>query len=213
MLIVNHRTNTIKILKETPQRFGCEIDIRNHGVDLIVIHDPFIQEGPKLEEFLEEYKHQFLIINVKEEGLGNRIFQLLQVYNINEYFILDETVPFIFKHARAGQSNFAFRVSEFENYKNALEIQKVLGQFDSSLNWIWADTFTGEVFSAEAVKEMQKANYRCCFVSPELHRLDDPESWRVLIESFYSTLKDRMIIPDMICTKEPLLWEKLYNEN
>ena len=42
MEIVIHRVNTIKELKKIPQNFGCEIDIRANGSDLVLNHEPFI---------------------------------------------------------------------------------------------------------------------------------------------------------------------------
>ena len=44
MIIVQHRRNTINLLKETPVKFGVEVDIRSYGDKLIIHHDPFINK-------------------------------------------------------------------------------------------------------------------------------------------------------------------------
>lgn len=212
MIIVSHRINTIEALLNTSKQFGCEIDVRNHGDELIVIHDPFVQEGLRLQEFLQYYRHKFLIVNVKEEGLGSRIRQLLDKSNIKKFFILDESVPFIIKHAKAGEPEFAIRVSEFESFQGAIKLQRMLKILGKSLSWVWVDTFTGEVLSKNATKQLQAAKLRCCFVSPELHKIESPKKWKTLIEDFSIILKENGIIPDMICTKEPEFWLSLYSK-
>ena len=44
MLIIQHRRNSIKLLKNTDIRFGVEIDIRSWKDKLIINHDPFKEE-------------------------------------------------------------------------------------------------------------------------------------------------------------------------
>ena len=68
MLIIHHRRNTVKLIKETPKEFGIEIDIRSDKNELIVHHDPYTN-GIQLKELLKYYNHKLLILNVKEEGL------------------------------------------------------------------------------------------------------------------------------------------------
>ena len=138
---------------------------------------------------------------------------MLKDFSIRNFFILDESVPFIVKHAKAGQSEFAFRVSEFENYRNAINLQRTLKKINASFAWVWVDTFTGEVLSADATRQLQAEQLRCCFVSPELHRIDSPEKWKSLIEDFFLGFKEKGISPNMICTKEPVFWQSLYSQN
>ena len=38
---IAHRINTIKQLKLLDNKYGIEIDIRDDGKDLIIVHDPF----------------------------------------------------------------------------------------------------------------------------------------------------------------------------
>lgn len=212
-IFVNHRINNVEDLLNTPSHFGCEIDIRNHGEYLIVTHDPFSQNGPRLEKFLELYRHRFLIVNVKEEGLGEKISHILRAFHIENYFILDESFPFIFKYAMNGHSEFACRVSEFENYNSAVELQKFLKQKNRCIDWVWLDNFTGKHLLKNEIRKLQRQQLQCCFVSPELHHLNQPNLWDGLIERFYEYLIGNMIVPDMICTKKPELWRELFDKS
>ena len=80
MEIILHRINKIKDLKTVNPLFGVEIDIRTYGKDLILSHDPF-KKGDKLEDYLGEYKHGTLILNIKESGIENNVLSLIQRYN------------------------------------------------------------------------------------------------------------------------------------
>ena len=68
MELIAHRVNKITKLKKLPLKYGAEIDIRDSGKELIVVHDPF-KKGEKLEKFLKNYKHKTLIANVKSERI------------------------------------------------------------------------------------------------------------------------------------------------
>ena len=85
MIFCCHRINTIKQLKKIPTNFGIEIDINTDSNKLVLKHDPF-GKGELLEKFLEFYRHKFLILNVKSEGLEKKIFQFLKKKKNNQLF-------------------------------------------------------------------------------------------------------------------------------
>ena len=51
MRIYEHRVNISDALKSVSTTHGVEIDIRTHGGNLILAHDPFV-EGELFEDFL-----------------------------------------------------------------------------------------------------------------------------------------------------------------
>ena len=63
MLFIAHRINTIEELKQIPEKYGIEIDIRDEKNDLILVHDPF-KTGEKLDDFLKYYNKSFIILKV-----------------------------------------------------------------------------------------------------------------------------------------------------
>ena len=79
--IIYHRVNTLKKLLSTPTSYGVEIDIRSYNEELIIHHDPFT-EGLLFKTWLENYNHKFLVVNIKEEGLEEQIFQCLPLFSI-----------------------------------------------------------------------------------------------------------------------------------
>ena len=87
MILISHRVNTTEKLRKVDFQFGVEIDIRSNNNQLILHHDPF-EKGELFKEWLENYNHKILILNVKEEGLENRILTLLREKKINNFFFL-----------------------------------------------------------------------------------------------------------------------------
>jgi hypothetical protein len=190
-----HRINTKKQLKDTPCEFGVEVDIRSHGNQLYLHHDPF-QNGENFEEWLKFYNHAILILNVKEEGLESRLISLMKKYGVDDYFFLDQSFPFLVKTAKKNEKRCAIRVSEFENIETAMSLA---GEID----WIWVDCFTRFPLTAKDAKKLQnKGNFKLCFVSPELQGRLDIEH----IKEFIQDIELLGIKGDAVCTKYPELW-------
>ena len=99
MEIILHRRNTIESLKNTPSNYGVEIDIRSYGDNLIISHDPF-EYGILFSNWIRNYNHGTLVINLKEDGLEKKILYFLEKYNINTYFFLDQSLPSIINNSR-----------------------------------------------------------------------------------------------------------------
>ncbi len=58
-IIIQHRANTSSELNRCSVNYGVEVDIRNHGNDLIVEHDPFISDRETLEHWLDDINTGF----------------------------------------------------------------------------------------------------------------------------------------------------------
>jgi len=210
MIIIDHRRNTLPQLQATPHQYGIEVDLRNHGQDIIVTHDPFVTEGVTFEVWLDQYKHHFLIANVKEEGMEERLLQLFKQRNIQDFFILDESFPFIRKWALQGLPNFALRVSEFEDYRTALHLADYLKTQGKRVDWIWVDSFTGAPLNPDTAATLRGAGYKLCYVSPELHHVPDPASWQSRVTDFIGKM-DKTHWPDMVCTKQTTQWQEAFD--
>ena len=163
MIVVSHRVNTREELRQTSGELGCEIDIRNHGKNLVVEHDPFLNGGLTLEKWLTEFDHRFLIVNVKEEGLEPEVFRILNEFDVENYFILDESIPYIMKYCKAGESRYALRVSELEDEDTAIAVYKNLVPQYVSPNWIWADCFSGQPITKTSYSKLVKCGFWSVF--------------------------------------------------
>jgi len=194
MKLISHRRNSLADLRGTPANYGIEVDIRSQGQELVIQHDPFTT-GERFEDWFRAYQHGTLILNVKEEGLEERLIQLMKSRGFEDYFFLDQSFPYIVKWARAGERRCAVRVSEFESVETAMSL---VGKVD----WVWVDCFTQFPLTDEAAQRLQLAGFKLCIVSPELHGRNAATE----IPAMIALLRQRNIAADAVCTKHPLLW-------
>ncbi|RDZ26740.1 phosphatidylinositol-specific phospholipase C/glycerophosphodiester phosphodiesterase family protein [Lysobacter silvisoli] len=194
MIIVRHRRNTREQLRETSTDYGIELDIRSRGDALIVHHDPFA-EGERLEDWLRDYRHRLLILNVKEEGLEDRLIALMRAYGIEDWFFLDQSFPFLVRTANRGEPRCAVRVSEFESIDTALALA-------GRVRWVWVDCFTRFPLDRDQADRLHAAGFRLCLVSPELQGRTAADS----IPALRAQLAREGIVADAVCTKETALW-------
>ena len=97
MEIIIHRINKIRQLKKIPNYFGVEIDIRSYGSKLVLNHDPH-KPGDELDNFLKNYKHGTLVLNIKEAGIEDNVIKKVKKAKIKSFFLLDVEFPYIFKN-------------------------------------------------------------------------------------------------------------------
>ncbi|SVC74012.1 uncharacterized protein METZ01_LOCUS326866, partial [marine metagenome] len=115
MEIIIHRVNTLQDLKTIPTEYGTEIDIRAFGSNLILNHEPF-QTGELFENFLDEYRHGTLILNIKEAGIEDEALRLVRKRSqIKKFFLLDVEFPYIYSASQKGERAIAVRFSEVES--------------------------------------------------------------------------------------------------
>ena len=81
MEVIIHRVNDLKRLGEVPKICGAEIDLRAYGSQIVLHHDPFI-EGILFTDFLENYNHGTLVLNVKESGIESEVLRLVKKYEV-----------------------------------------------------------------------------------------------------------------------------------
>lgn len=197
MLFIVHRINTRESLKSIPEKYGIEVDIRSHGDNLIVNHDPFVS-GEYFEDWITAYNHSMLILNVKEEGLETRLLNLMEKWGIEDFFFLDQSFPFLVKTSLAGERRCAARVSEYEPVDIALSLAP-------KIDWLWVDCFTKFPLSKHNAKRLKETSLKLCLVSPELQgRFGENE-----ILNTHALITKRGIQIDAVCTKLPEVWETM----
>ena len=192
MEIIAHRRNTIAELAATPHHFGVELDLRSQGDRIVIHHDPFAA-GEDFAAWLEHFDHGTLILNVKEEGLETRLLAMMAEHEIEDFFFLDQSFPFLVKTARTGEKRCAVRVSEFESIDTALTLA-------GKIDWVWVDCFTRLPIGTADAHKLSEAGFKLCLVSPELQGRDAESEIPAMRRA-----TQRMDIA-AVCTKRPELW-------
>ena len=156
--IIVHRVNTIKSLKSVDTDLGCEIDIRTDGSQLILNHDPF-KKGDNLIDYLDEYQHGTLVLNIKETGIENDVLDEVKKRKIKSYFLLDVEFPYIIRAFMRNENNIAIRFSEYETIENVIT-------FKNNLKWVWVDLVSKIPINDFNFKILNQFNL--CLVCPSL---------------------------------------------
>ena len=94
--IILHRINKVNELKKIDTNYGVEVDVRSFKDKLICCHDPFFK-GDNFDDWIKEFNHKFLILNIKEEGIEKNLIEIMKFYKITNFFLLDVTFLLIFK--------------------------------------------------------------------------------------------------------------------
>jgi hypothetical protein len=152
-----HRINEVSKLKSIPSEFGCEIDIRSNGSKLILNHNPYLS-GDNLIDFLDNYQHGTLVLNIKESGIENDILSLVRERKIESFFLLDVEFPYLYKSSRKGERSIAVRYSEDEPLD-------LVAKYSNKVDWVWIDTITKLPINKKVINTF--INMKTCLVCPE----------------------------------------------
>lgn len=157
-----------------PKDWGVELDIRADGNELILNHDPF-KGGERFVDYLAEYQHGLLVLNIKEAGIEEEVLRMVRVRGVREFFLLDVEFPYLYRAARRGERAIAVRYSEDESIETALK-------YKDKVDWVWIDTISRLPLSPEVVQQLH--GFKTCLVCPERWgRPQDIPSYRKQIAS------------------------------
>lgn len=195
-LYCKHRVNEPAILAELDSRYGVEIDLRSDGDRIILEHDPFTA-GPDFSEWLDSYRHAFIVLNIKEEGLEQRVIAELNARGIVDWAFLDQSFPFLVRLLRTDETRTMVRISEYESAETALALRP-------RPDWIWVDSFTGSWPSSSTISRLSRHGFKFMIVSPELQGRDLESELGLIRQAF----DDANVEIDGVCTKRPEVWEK-----
>jgi hypothetical protein len=194
MIIIKHRVNSISQIKKTPEKYGVEIDLRSDKKSIYLQHDPFMK-GVKFQKWIKYYKHNLLVLNVKEEGLENNIIKILKKNKIKNFFFHDQTFSSLLKNKK--KTKTSIRHSEFEEIKEKKYIFKYI-------KWLWIDHFTKFSLDTSFYNFLKRNKVKICIVSPELVNIKHTFK----IKNLINKIVKKKIKINAVCTKKPHLWEK-----
>jgi hypothetical protein len=157
MQIVAHRINTVERLRRLPTHWGVELDLRADGSELILNHDPF-KGGERFVDYLAEYRHGLLVLNIKEAGIEDEVLRLVRARGVTDCFLLDVEFPYLYRAARKGERAIAVRYSEDECIETVLK-------YKGRVDWVWIDTISKLPLDAKVVEQLR--GFKTCLVCPE----------------------------------------------
>ena len=162
ILKIAHRILDIEALNKIPLYWGIEFDVHAFGKSLVIAHEPF-KDGILFSDFISQTKGRFLAVNIKEEGIEEKVISELRNRNISNFFLFDVTTPQVFRLGGRYSKVLALRYSQLEK----IDLKKSR----KFARYLWIDTFNGQFWlNKKLIREIKNLKFNICFVSPELHR-------------------------------------------
>jgi hypothetical protein len=170
--------------------FGTETDFRDFNGQLVISHDVPTSEAMNASRFFEiynEYQRKLpLAINIKSDGLHHLLRELLDEYNIQNYFLFDMSVPDGLVYARQGGFQVFTRQSEYEKEPS----------FYEEAQGVWMDMFLSDWIKAQDVSAHLEKGKQVCIVSPDLHKRAHLQFWEKLSKMPITQSKHLMLCTD-----------------
>ncbi|WP_421856336.1 hypothetical protein [Marinomonas sp.] len=198
MIVLSHRgywqnntekNNACAFLRSFSLGFGTETDIRDYKGELVVSHDIANEDCISVRDFFEIY-NKFdntlpLALNIKADGLQLKLKELIEQYNITNYFVFDMSVPDALQYLKIRVNSFT-RESEYEKEPS----------FYSDACGVWLDEFDKHWINKNTIEKHIKNKKKICIVSPDLHKRKYKEEWL-----HYKNIEKELCINNlMICT-------------
>ena len=181
--------------------FGTETDIRDFNGVLVISHDIADENCSSVEDFFQIYNKYDnklpLALNIKADGLQLKLKELIEKYNITNYFVFDMSVPDGLQYIKYKLKVFT-RESEYEKEPS----------FYEESQGVWLDEFKEHWIDKRVIQKHIDNNKSLCIVSPDLHKRDYKKEWQ-----HYKEIEKELQINDlMICTDFPEIAKEFFNE-
>jgi len=155
--------------------FGTETDLRDRHGQIVISHDMADDSSMLLDELFSIFnrydKALPLALNIKADGLQQKLKAALQQFGIKNYFVFDMSVPDTIGYMDAG-IHFFSRQSEYEPQP----------AFYSQCKGIWLDSFKDIWYTNDLIRDHLDRGKQVAVVSPELHKRNHLSLWRQLKE-------------------------------
>ena len=149
---------------------GIEVDIRDFEGGIVISHDVPDHKSPKSKTLLDiylKYPTQPLIaFNVKSDGLQKHLYNLLEDFKLENYFIFDSSVPDAIQFLKLGITTLT-RQSEYETSPSFYDLA----------DGVWLDQFSSDWINEQTIKFHYNNGKKICIVSPELHAREYKLEW------------------------------------
>lgn len=148
--------------------FGVEIDLRDYVGNIVISHNMPIGNEITFKEVLEilDGRNLTLALNIKADGLADKIKDLLKKYSCTNYFTFDMSIP-----EMVYQQKIKLNV-----FTGLSDIVKTPILYEKSLG-IWLDSYNLDWFGEYEIKELL-CKKKVCVVSPDLHQREHISVWK-----------------------------------
>ena len=200
MIILSHRgywktekeKNSITAFERSfSMGFGTETDVRDYKSELVISHDIATENCitvDKLFQIYSSYKNPLpLALNIKADGLQEKLKELLIKYRIENYFLFDMSIP----------DGLIYLKQDFKMFSRQSEHEMLPALYDV-VEGVWLDEFHSHWINKDIIEKHLINNKKLCIVSPELHKRQYKSEWED-----YKYINNNFRESIMICTDYP----------
>lgn len=172
---LEERNTKLAIFRAFDHGYGIETDLRDYCGELVISHDVADETCPKVSDIFQYYKNHkvgtTLALNVKADGIQKMLKELLDEYDITNYFMFDMSAPEMVVYHK---QNFRF-------FTRQSEIEMVPIMYDKA-DGIWMDEWEKGWITADLIKKHLSNHLQMGIISPEVHGRDHIPLWNILKE-------------------------------
>ena len=169
---------------------GTETDLRDIKGKIVISHD--MPEGGEItfEEVLQimNGRNLPLALNIKADGMAEKIKELLAKYHHTNYFTFDMSIPDMVVQIKAGLKVFT-GLSDI--LPQPVMLEKSAG--------IWLDCFNSDWYDSKVIDSLIDKGKKVCLVSADLHKRPTEDQWST-IKNAKNFKSDSLLL----CTDKPL---------
>jgi len=151
--------------------FGTETDVRDVAGKLVISHDMPHGGEMTVDDLLTlmSSRNLPLAINIKADGLTDKLKAIFDQHNHTNWFVFDMAVPDMLAYLNTSVNTFT-RLSDVE--PSAAWLNESTG--------IWLDSFSTEWYDPTFISNLLLTGKTVCVVSSELHGRDQSKLWTML---------------------------------
>lgn len=200
-LKAEEKNNLIAFRRAFEAGYGIETDIRDFNGELVISHNIAYEKCPLLEEVFSLYKgyglSSKLALNIKADGLQDKLKELLNTYQIANYFLFDMSIPELVVN---NSKNLTFYTRESDIENEGVMYQNAAG--------VWLDSFFKQDWlTAEIIRHHYERHKNTCIVSSELHGWDYTAMWSMIL-NLDTDIKNGIAL----CTDFPNIAEQFFRK-
>ena len=200
----NEKNSRESFVRAFTDGYGIETDIRDCNGSIVISHDPPLTDDTNLltfDDFLCTYNDlnstSMLALNIKSDGISEKVKFYLEKHKIVNYFTFDMSVPDFLAYKKNNLDVFC-RASEFEDPK----------LLQGLTNGLWLDSFSTSYYEDMDLSLFLTEWSKIAIVSPELHGFDKDIFWSKL-RKLVTSVNNKFIY---LCTDFPDLAKEYFNE-
>lgn len=167
--------NTLKAFEKAFMNgLGVETDIRDNNGQLVISHNIPAEGALPLEELFKLYRNlgctDYMALNVKADGIQDKLHLLLKKYQIDNYFLFDMSVP----------EQVVIHNMNLKYYTRQSDIESQCVLYESA-DGVWLDSFFEDAWlTPDIIRKHLNKGKMVCIVSPELHGRNPLKIWEMI---------------------------------